>query len=442
MAISIILQSDKTEAELTELLSAISTDIRTDGTLDSSSTKVTLLAAVEILKFQLRTIRSNIEKRYSDLGMSGSISAFEPYALKLTTSSDTTAPTNSTITINSGNTTTNSRTVTLALSSSDLGFYAKDPNTGVTGYYLSESPTAPSASASVWIAVTSTQIYSENVSFTFSEEVERNRTVYAWFKDAAGNVSSSTSDSIRMASTGSVLASADADGMVLLSGGTFTMGDIQGGGYTDESPTHSVTLSSFYISEDEITAQEYVTCVTAGSCTAQGSGANSTLGDTTGKAVNYVSWNDFTSYISWKNANSTRTFRMCTEAEWEYAARAGTDTKWACGNTESCFTATTPPMAWYATNSGTAVHVTKTTTANAWGLYDMHGNVWEWVSDWYGSYSSAPVTNPTGATSGSRRVNRGGDFNGPLEHIRSALRSSVSPSIRFSSFGARLCAVP
>jgi len=88
------------------------------------------------------------------------------------------------------------------------------------------------------------------------------------------------------------LAGPDADGMVLLSAGTFTMGDIQGEGGTDESPTHSVTLSSFYISEDEVTASEYAACVSAGSCTAQSSGAYSTLGDTTGKAVHYVSWDN------------------------------------------------------------------------------------------------------------------------------------------------------
>ena len=148
--------------------------------------------------------------------------------------------------------------------------------------------------------------------------------------------------------------------------------------------------------------------------------------------------------ISWKNANSTRTFRMCTEAEWEYAARAGTDTKWACGNTESCLTATNPPMVWYSANSGAAVHAVKTTTPNAWGLYDMHGNVWEWVNDWYSSsyYTSAAVTDPAGPTSGSFRVLRSAAFGNSASRVRSANRGSNSPGNRVYSIGARLCSVP
>jgi len=101
-------------------------------------------------------------------------------------------------------------------------------------------------------------------------------------------------------------------------------------------------------------------------------------------------------------------------------------------------------MAWYSANSGNAVHAVKTTTPNAWGLYDMHGNLWEWVNDNYSAtyYTSAAVTDPAGPTSGSDRVNRGGAFGYSASYVRSADRNSSSPSGRFIGLGARLCANP
>ena len=200
---------------------------------------------------------------------------------------DTTAPENPSVSIDNGSGSTIYANVTLNLSASD--------DVGITGYYASENSATPSATDSSWVAVSSTRSYSDDVSFTLSTGTD-NKTVNVWFKDATGNISSAANDKISCTlSCLPLFVAADSDGMVLLSGRTFTMGDIQGGGGTDESPTHSVTLSSFYISEDEVTAAEYAACVSAGSCTAQSSGTYSTLGDTTGKAVNYVSWNDFTS---------------------------------------------------------------------------------------------------------------------------------------------------
>ena len=226
-------------------------------------------------------------------------------------------------------------------------------------------------------------------------------------------------------------------GMVQIQGGTFTMGDIQGGGDSDESPTHSVTLSSFNISDHEVTASEYKVCVDAGVCAAAGSGSDATY-NTSGKEnnpINYVSWNDTQSFITWLNQNSTRGYRLCTEAEWEYAARAGTTTKWSCGNDSSCLDS----VAWYSSNSGDTTHDVKTKTANAWGLYDMHGNVWEWVQDWYDNYSSDAVTDPKGPSTGSDRVLRGGLFNDSATYVRSANRYHNSPHYRDDYIGFRLC---
>ncbi|MBF0238346.1 MAG: formylglycine-generating enzyme family protein, partial [SAR324 cluster bacterium] len=145
---------------------------------------------------------------------------------------------------------------------------------------------------------------------------------------------------------------------------------------------------------------------------------------------------DVQKYIQWLNQTQKgKKYRLCTEAEWEYAARAGTRTKWVCGDEESCL----GDYAWYNSNSGNKAHPVKTKKANAWGLYDMGGNVWEWVQDWYGNYSSDAVTNPAGASSGSARVIRGGGFLYSAGIARSAARIIGDPSIRFGYLGFRLC---
>ncbi|MGK5091413.1 formylglycine-generating enzyme family protein, partial [Deltaproteobacteria bacterium TL4] len=254
-------------------------------------------------------------------------------------------------------------------------------------------------------------------------------------KDEGGDSGDSGSSASSTPPTGSVLAAVDADGMVHLSGGTFQMGSTTGD--SDETPVHSVTLSSFYISEAEVTAGEYKACVDAGGCTAAGSGSYATykVSGQENNPINYVSWDDAQSYITWLNQSSSRSYRLCSEAEWEYAARAGTTTAWSCGDSESCLS----NVAWYsANNSPDGTKAVKTKTANAWGLYDMHGNVWEWVNDWYGSYSSGSVTNPTGPASGSNRVGRGGGF-GDDGGLRSADRNYDSPGGRYSILGFRLC---
>jgi formylglycine-generating enzyme required for sulfatase activity len=148
------------------------------------------------------------------------------------------------------------------------------------------------------------------------------------------------------------------------------------------------------------------------------------------RPVEQVSWNDAQEFIAKLNAkNDGYRYRLPTEAEWEYAARAGTTGAYA-GDLDA--------MGWYDKNSGGKTHLVATKTANAWGLYDMHGNVWEWVQDWYGDYSAVAVTDPVGPNTGSFRVYRGGSWSNWAQYCRSALRDFHSPDIRYNNLGFRL----
>jgi formylglycine-generating enzyme required for sulfatase activity len=134
--------------------------------------------------------------------------------------------------------------------------------------------------------------------------------------------------------------------------------------------------------------------------------------------------------ISWnRNANG---YRLPTEAEWEYACRAGTATPYSSGN--SIYNA-----GWYDDNGGKTTHAVGTKQANPWGLCDMHGNVFEWCWDWYGVYGTAAQTDPAGPSSGTLRVRRGGSWNDSDRYIRSAFRIYNIPSNRSSYLGFRVC---
>ena len=181
--------------------------------------------------------------------------------------------------------------------------------------------------------------------------------------------------------------------MVYVSGGTFIMG---GDESSDQTPTHSVTLSSYYICKYEVTQALWRAVM--------GSNPSKFKGDNL--PVEQVSWNDCQTFINRLNSYTGRNFRLPTEAEWEFAARGGNYSrryKYSGSNYIG-------DVAWYADNSGNRTHPVGTKQANELGLYDMSGNVWEWCSDWYGSYSSYSQSNPTGATSGFGRVERGGNW--------------------------------
>ena len=152
--------------------------------------------------------------------------------------------------------------------------------------------------------------------------------------------------------------------------------------------------------------------------------------------VEQVSWDDAVSYCAKLTARELaagrivagQAYRLPTEAEWEYAARAGTIGP-RYGELDV--------IAWHSGNSGGETHPVKQKAANAWGLYDMIGNVWEWCSDWYGAYPSGSVTDPTGESSRSNRVYRGGSWINEARSCRSALRFRDEPGDRFNSLGFR-----
>ena len=217
----------------------------------------------------------------------------------------------------------------------------------------------------------------------------------------------------------------------LIPAGKFTMGDASGD--EDETP-HEVTLTKpFKMGVHEVTQAQYE----------QVMGVNPSKYKGADNPVETVSWEDaveFCRKLSELPAEKAagNVYRLPTEAEWEYACRAGTTTKYSFGDDESEL----GDYAWYGVNSDQKTHPVGSKKPNAWGLYDMYGNVWEWCQDWYVDYPSGSVTDPSGATSGSVRVIRGGSWDYPAEFCRSADRNWNGPSYRSYLYGFRVCLRP
>lgn len=224
-------------------------------------------------------------------------------------------------------------------------------------------------------------------------------------------------------------------------GGTFQMGSDSG--YSDEKPVHTVTVSGFDMSIYEITQEQYQSVMGTNPSSSYG------VGDT--YPVYYVSWWDAIKFCNALSANkgldkcynestgacdfTKNGYRLPTEAEWEYACRAGTTTAYYTGDSEIDLAR----AGWYWANWGQAnnkAHVVGEKEPNSFGLYDMHGNVWEWCHDWYGSYSSGSVVNPTGAQTGASRVMRGGSWLDYDYNCRSSSR--YFPGNWFSLIGFRV----
>ncbi|MBQ9363487.1 MAG: SUMF1/EgtB/PvdO family nonheme iron enzyme, partial [Bacteroidaceae bacterium] len=224
--------------------------------------------------------------------------------------------------------------------------------------------------------------------------------------------------------------------MVPVSGGTFRMGSTDSDAWDDEKTVHNVTLSSYMIGETEVT-QGLWEAVMGSNVRQQRDKANTSWplrGEGAKYPMYYVSWNECQEFIQKLNTLTGAKFRLPTEAEWEFAARGGTKSnsyKYSGSNTLS-------DVAWYTENSGSNTHEVATKRPNELGLHDMSGNVWEWCQDWYGDYSSSAQTNPTGASSGSFRVNRGGSWNSYARGCRSSYRSRNTPSCRYDGLGLRL----
>jgi formylglycine-generating enzyme required for sulfatase activity len=254
-------------------------------------------------------------------------------------------------------------------------------------------------------------------------------TVVARFKVLPGGSSGTTSST-----QASQLPGRPAVEWVSIPAGTFTMGSpsYEIDRESDEGPQHSVSLSGFQMSKHEVTFAQYDAF-----CDATGRRKPSDNGWGRGnRPVINIDWNDATAFAQWMGC------RLPTEAEWEYACRAGTTSPF---NTGSCLSR------WQANYNGDnpystcarGTYLQKTMPVgsyapNAWGLYDMHGNVYEWCSDWYGDYSKFEHFNSNGPTKGTFKIIRSGFWGSDGKYSRSANRNSSSPSNRSNNIGFRL----
>lgn len=215
--------------------------------------------------------------------------------------------------------------------------------------------------------------------------------------------------------------------MIAVEGGTFTMGATSeqvGDAIADEEPAHKVTLSSYLIGKTEVTEELWKAVMDP----------NSFL--RTNLPVEGTSWNECQEFITKLNELTGKNFRLPTEAEWEFAARGGNKSQGYKYSGGSNFLY---ELAWYSSNSSSQTHPVATKAPNELGIYDMSGNVDEWCSDWYRRYSSESQTNPTGPTSGSERVWRGGSCNSDMDFCRVSSRRSGAPRYHFQGLGLRLC---
>ncbi|MEA5138974.1 SUMF1/EgtB/PvdO family nonheme iron enzyme [Arcicella rigui] len=213
--------------------------------------------------------------------------------------------------------------------------------------------------------------------------------------------------------------------MVQVEGGTFQMGSSSG--EADEKPTHPVTLSSFSIGKYEITQAQWRAVM----------GTNpSGFPNCDNCPVEQVLWDEIQVFISKLNRLTGKKYRLPTEAEWEFAAIGGLLSK---GYTYSGSNLI-DEVAWHGANSGKKTHeVGQKNKTNELGIYDMTGNVWEWCSDWYSPYPKDPSTNPTGPSSGTVHVLRGGGWDSGLPNSRVLNREgSVQTVLRDSDYGFRL----
>ncbi|MBI9087566.1 MAG: SUMF1/EgtB/PvdO family nonheme iron enzyme, partial [Desulfobacterales bacterium] len=285
-------------------------------------------------------------------------------------------------------------------------------------------------------------------------------TTYHFAVQAYADNNTSVFSNTRSVTTGSIpgggaFTNAIGQSFAYIPPGTFTLGSPTDElGRSSNETQHQVTLTNgFYLMTTEVTQGQWRAVM--------GTSPSyfSNCGDDC--PVEYVSWNDCKAFITALNAlEGTDKYRLPTEAEWEYAARAGSTTALANGGitvTDGSYDPNLDAMGWYGYNScvsytgcyntggswsgcGCAgTHPVGGKQPNAWGLYDMHGNVWEWCEDWYGeTYPSGSVTNPTGPATGSYRVPRGGSWLYYAQYCRSAYRYNYTPTGRYGNIGLRL----
>jgi formylglycine-generating enzyme required for sulfatase activity len=222
--------------------------------------------------------------------------------------------------------------------------------------------------------------------------------------------------------------------LTLIPAGEFMMGSPNSDSDADsQEKPHRVRITKpFYLGTTEVTQGQYK----------EVSGENPShfrkLGPTL--PVELVSWEDAQAFCRKLSELTQQRYRLPTEAEWEYACRAGSAQEYCSGDDESGF----GDYAWYTENSGGMTHWGGQKKPNAWGLYDMHGNVWEWCADWYdsGYYAKSPLDAPAGPPEGTYRVFRGGSWYSPAKFCRSADRGRNFPLMRFVYLGFRVALVP
>jgi sulfatase modifying factor 1 len=213
---------------------------------------------------------------------------------------------------------------------------------------------------------------------------------------------------------------------VFVKGGCYQMGNDHGGDTLDERPVHEVCLSDFYLGKYEVTQKQWQTVM----------GSNPAKFKECGLfcPVEQVSWLDVQEFLKRLNLRSGRTFRLPTEAEWEYAARnGGKKESFSGGNSID-------PYGWYQGNSANVLHPAGQKQPNGLGFYDMTGNVWEWVQDWHHPeyYSSSPRNDPHGPDSGTCRVLRGGSISSEKSISKSDHRGLAAPDARQNLVGFRV----
>jgi len=228
--------------------------------------------------------------------------------------------------------------------------------------------------------------------------------------------------------------------MVLIPAGEFTMGspDSDWDAKRDEKP-HKVRITKpFYLGQYEVTVGQFRQFVDESGYTDAGQSWKTAFpSQTDNQPVVNMSWNDAKAFCDWLSKKEGKEHRLPTEAQWEYACRAGTTSKWSFGDDEKNLGA----YAWVGRNSGGQTHEVGQRMPNAWGLYDMHGNAWEWCEDLYESayYARSPAEDPLGPPSGANRVCRGGCSGDSTQAARSAARSQCPPWLRaFHRHGFRV----
>ncbi len=256
----------------------------------------------------------------------------------------------------------------------------------------------------------------------------------------ASNLNEKISECIELQQTPGIVCDGPLHGMSFsnIPGGRFMMGSPSSEyGRASNEKQHSVTVSSFQMMTTEVTQRMWEQ-IMGRSINDQRNLVDRSqplCGVGNDYPVYYVSWDEAQEFIRRLNQRYPGNgFRLPTEAEWEFACRASTNTRFNTGNADMYL----GQAGWYASNSDEMVHPVRNKQANAWGVYDMHGNVAEWCSDWYGIYPNSSVTNPQGPSSGTMRILRGGSWINSAGTCRSAGRSSNGPSSRYASTGFRL----